>query len=174
MRRTTVLALAPAVALATAVPGVAADAPSLAPGSRVRLTMAGAGGRVVGTLSAADDAKLMVLREDRTIVIPRDQLARMEVSRGRRRHALKGMLIGALGGAVLFAFGDTCELRSPGEKCPSRAEAMGLGAWSFGLLGLGIGALVRSDRWVELPPSSGLVRPLAEPRGIALTWTIRF
>jgi hypothetical protein len=146
-----------------ALPGIArADEPidGLAPlvvGSRVRLQAPSVvAGRVEGLVLAIDDDALVVGSDHAAAVrVPRDAVARLEVSTGRRGHALQGMAIGgAIGGA---AFGvidqqEYCaEYYDPLEKCPSRAEMVGIGVFGGAAWGLLIGHLTKGDRWSKVP-----------------------
>jgi hypothetical protein len=86
-------------------------------------------------------------------IVPVTSLTRLEVSLSRKRHTLKGAIIGAAIGVGLgFAFKvDPQECNSAGSStfC-SRGEAVAGGT----LVGVGIGALVgalvRTDRWTPI------------------------
>src|SRR6185436_12700435 len=88
------------------------------------------------------------------ITVPRDAVTDLEVSFGKRRRALKGMLIGAGIGAFLFPYGD-CYDQSTGTTMsgchPWTAQNVLKGAGLGALWGAGIGALVKSDRWSSVP-----------------------
>ena len=115
---------------------------------------------------AADTLRLRVASGDVISVATRD-VVRLEVSTGRRRHWWQGGLVGVGVGAIIGALaGDAshraCQ-REGGNACffsskrRSDDVLIGMAIWSVpGLvLGTGIGALVRSDRWVD---STALVR----------------
>jgi hypothetical protein len=139
---------------------LAADS-ALAPGTRVRLFLAGEPrtarrpGLYVGTLVSATEHSI-VLRPDRTrdtLEIARDSISRLQTSLGRRTHqtALKGVAIGAVVGIVVgFAAGEDCSNND--FICFSRGETVPLGGLLGGALGGLVGALVGSqERWTDAP-----------------------
>jgi hypothetical protein len=110
--------------------------------------------------------------------LARASITRLEISRGRRGHARTGLLLGAVLGLAAVALRDLgCE-PDCGEDKPSGgfiAAAVGGGA----LLGAGIGAVVRSERWEPLPWAVGparraQVQPVASPAGLGLRVSLRF
>ena len=148
-------------------------------GSRVRLR---AGtitrGRVTGMVAAMDAASLTVAQDDGApLRVPRDAVTELEVSLGRRRQALQGLLRGAvIGAAAGFAL-------SPSDSCSNaiaicwttRPEGAGLLALEGATLGVIIGALVKSDKWSRVGPQrvQVSVAPVAgRPMGIRLV--VRF
>jgi hypothetical protein len=146
--------------LILATPVSAEPAGTLVPGGRVRVTWAAArGARLTGTVQHADERVLTILTDDQAVVkIARAQLTRVEIPWGRRGHARKGFLTGALAGAMmggllmagssepLFCFGIGCGPPTTGEKL----AFVGVTTLGYGGIGAGIGALIRSDRWVEV------------------------
>ena len=121
----------------------------LLPGSRVRVTV-GSG------------AVLELERDTEALAIPLARLAKLEVSRGRKDHALNGALIGecaevALTATLLIVSADDSEFT--GDK------AVVLGGVLFVLPGsgngAGIGALIGTGRSesVALPELSGTLAP---------------
>jgi hypothetical protein len=133
---------------------------TLVPGGRVRLTWATArGARLTGTVQHADNNVLTIMTDDRGVVkIPRAQVTKVEIPWGRRGHARKGFLTGALAGAMMGALlmaGDSEPLFCFGIGCgpPTTREKVafvGFTTLASGGIGAGIGALIRSDRWVEV------------------------
>ena len=72
----------------------ATEAPALTPGTRVRITIAGESGRVVGTLTSFDGQSLTVQSQDREpIVVGREGILLLEQSTRASRKG-KGALIG--------------------------------------------------------------------------------
>ena len=124
-------------------------AAQVSPGDRVRVTTPDRG-RYDGTVHAIPGDFLTV----DTLTVPRASITRLEVHRGRKGHALLGAGIGAVAlGAVGVAAGiEFCESFG---SCSTRDEAAALGGGAGvlvgGLMGLGIGALIKSDRWEEVP-----------------------
>jgi len=106
---------------------------SVGVGSRVRIAApAVVKGRVTGTVIAMDETWLLVSTDDTRLNLPRRAVTQLEVSLGRHRHTLKGMLIGAGVGAVaLSALGQAA--------CTSDCDQ---GRGSVFALGAGVGALI--------------------------------
>ena len=80
--------------------------PSIGPGTRIRVTAPLVGvERMVGTYLVNDDSTLQVQAEAQVtpVTIPLVYVTRLEMSRGRRSNALKGLVIGSVSGAVLGA-----------------------------------------------------------------------
>jgi hypothetical protein len=120
-------------------------------GSRVRVVSPRAvSGRVTGTVIEMSAESLVILADERPLRVPRDAIEQLEVSTGKQRRTLKGMLIGAGIGAVVVppALYDSC-LSDCGSKWSAEYILAGVGvgaAW-----GAGIGALVKKDRWSSVP-----------------------
>lgn len=123
----------------------------LARGDQVRLRLSSGGKSVRGTVDAAGP--------DETVVRPRDpaqpplrvssqQMAKLEVVRGRRSHWGRGAVIGFVPGALFggyasVALGD-CE-----PDCAGRAVKSALvGGAITGAVGALIGLAVKTERWV--------------------------
>ncbi len=111
-------------------------------------------GRVEGTVVSMDEMSLTVSKDARVPVkIPRQAVTELELSAGRHRRALKGMLIGA-------GIGLAAGLAAPSLNCfdcsssPTTSDKLAVGSL-FALVGAaygaGIGALVKSDRWKHVP-----------------------
>jgi len=135
--------------------------PTVAVGSRVRIRAPTlTSDRIEGTLIGVDESTFLVESKDRErLTVPRDAVTHLAVSAGQRRWKLRGALIGA--GFGLLAIGAGGSQASPLVTCSA-------------LLGTGIGALVRSDRWQKVPLDRvhASVTPL--PRGVALTVSFAF
>ena len=115
---------------------------------------------MVGVITQSDAARLIVAPEGGSVVtIPRDGVARYEISRGRvsrGRNVLIGLLVGGVAGAAIgFAHGHRCQPRSNVEiwHCWMEPEASTL----FGLMvgaggGAAVGAFIpRHERWTMRP-----------------------
>lgn len=142
-------------------PMVSQESQSLTVGSRIRVQSVTVGRTwLIGNLQAVQGDSLWLLTgeppKSMTLAIP--ALARLELSRGRRRQAGRGAWIGAVaGGALGFFLGvatyeecDACFGPDPG--------VMGngiLGSLVGGVFGLGVGALVggsiRAESWRPVP-----------------------
>ncbi len=137
-----------------------------AAGRRVRVTMHD-GVRTIGQLVevGADSITLLLAEGGESRMFSRSDIDRIALSRGERGNALKGLAIGAGGGLVLGALlgaaaGESCEEED--YLCPDEgfsAVAVGVaGAFAGGLVGTVVGALVRTEKWVDnaILPSSRL------------------
>ena len=141
-----------------------------APGDRVRVTAIAVEEnrryvdrtqRYVGTLVALAGDSLVLATDGTTTTWRMPSVTRLDVYRGRKSAWLKGMIIGAgVAGAASFAFWawfleGLSETDGTGDNGETWAIVGGLSlAWAAGgaLLGAGIGAQIRSDRWEEVPP----------------------
>jgi hypothetical protein len=136
------------------------DAAEAASGVRVRVHVSprvdqpGKWRRVTGTLTdSGPDGLVLTLPDERRVTIPRVEIRRMEVSRGRHRG--KGALVGAaiglgVGLAVSGAAGATCD----GWGCLGAGFLLVVGTPAATATGAGVGAAVGRERWrpVEAGP----------------------
>jgi hypothetical protein len=148
----------------------------LAQGARVRVTAHGAARRqLTGSLLTLDEKTLTIVDSDgQAVKIPREIVTHLDVSWGRKRNVLPGLLIGAAAGGLIAAILPLCD--SYDGTCSTRGELITGGVIAFGGIGAGVGALVRSDKWVEMP--MGRVRvglqPIPARRGAGLALTLGF
>ena len=126
------------------------DSVSLQQGTKVRLQLGGAGRSVTGNLLASNDKSFtLVNAENQNLSFPRDTVTKVEVIRGRKGHWLMGMVIGA----ALGAAGGAVETPGCGGNdgdCYTRGENIEYATIGFGLVGALVGALYRTDQWVEV------------------------
>ena len=146
---------------------VAQEQPRVQPGARVRVTAAHLPlGRQIGTL-AHIDADTLIVDSTRVAV---QSVRKLEVSTARRSHwrlgAGIGFLVGASAGVIAVA--------SSGEdvfcgELASGAQCVLLGAGFLGAVGIPVGAivgaLVRTDRWQEVPLDRLSIRALPQRDG---------
>lgn len=158
------------VVAAAEVAAQQAPPPTLPPvGSRVRITALGVRGeRFTGRITEfpPDSVQLdttrarnrlgfetgpVLVEQYRSVTLPVALIDRVEISTGRtrRRSVIKGALIGAAVGAVVFGVTTLPEL-NPGfgdflEKAP-------IGLAVGGVLGGGAGYLFAGERWERYPP----------------------
>ncbi len=139
----------------------AQQAPPIETGGRIRVTAPTLGvDKLVGTSVEADATRIRVQADDQAspMTISLADMTRLEVSQGRKSNALKGLLIGSIvgvsTGAILGLAASLAE--SYDNPCAdNEVECVAVGAAAFGvtgaLVGLGIGALLKSERWEEVP-----------------------
>lgn len=147
------------------------------PGDRVRVTRE-AGTVFVGDLGAVDADRLEVVTETGAITIPRDDVSRLEASRGHQRHPWLGMAVGGGAGllwGLIVTSGDDINDPDHGGETALSAAVAGSGAFVGALGGLAIGSLIRTERWVEAaPPGAGLSLGPAPDGGVRMGLTLRF
>ncbi len=139
----------------------AQQGPPIETGSRIRVTAPALGvDKLVGHSVEADATQVRVQVEDQAapLTISLADVTRFEVSQGRKSNALKGLgfgaVIGVSTGAVLGLLASSGE--SYDNPCEGNTVACAaVGAAAVGvtgaLVGLGIGALTKSERWEDVP-----------------------
>ena len=143
-------------------------------GGRIRVTLTeGPEPEYIGTLLSreADTVRLRVEDRGDEIAVPMTDIARFDVSQGRKNHtgsgALVGLGVGAMTGMVVGW-----------AQAQDQDAAALLGGGLFGGLGLGLGAIigsrVLSERWEVVPldsgPGTGTQQGVA---GVAVRITLR-
>lgn len=126
-------------------------------GTRVRVLSTTVHARIRGVVVAVDETVITLAPEGGLpLKLPLRSITEMDVSLGTKRNALWGLAIGVLSG---IAFG--LVLPVDPENCGpettnfcARSHAIAGGTLLPGPLGIGIGALIKSDRWA--PISVGL------------------
>jgi len=139
------------------------------PGARVRVTTPDLPrGQLLGAVTRIDADTLVV---GSTPVALRS-LMRLEVSTGRRSHWATGLGIGFLAGAGLGAILGAAVGDPYGEICTPTQCALA-GAGILGLVGMPVGAVVgamiRTERWQEVPPDRWRVATRRQRGG---QWTL--
>lgn len=147
---------------------------TIEPGARVRVTAPDLGlQRSVGTCLAVSNDSIRLQGGAGILDIPLASMTALDVSRGRKSNALRGLLIGSIVGAPIGAVlgGVGSHRETPTSEAPwcyegtaacVASHALVVGAVG-GLVGLGIGALSKTDRWEEVPLDQWRVS-LAVPR----------
>jgi hypothetical protein len=131
------------------------ELPPLKPGDRIRATAPTLSpSPLVGTVVAFEANSLMVQRGTGTRRLSLASLTRLEMSQGRRSHAALGAGIGLLVGAGVGAvIGSGCKAII--VPVSSEGGCIAVGAAVIGgagaLVGAVTGALVRTERWAEVP-----------------------
>ena len=109
--------------------------------------------RFVGTLvEVTENDLVLTVSESERKAVPRKDLTRLEWSRGRHGNAVKGMLFGAAIGAVTISVVNAQDPET-GETGEYLMVAL-IGACMGALPGAGIGALIKTEKWAELPLSN--------------------
>jgi hypothetical protein len=184
-RTLVVVAIAASPVVAAGQPAPQPEPLRLPVGSRVRLqTATTPGSWTRGVLTSADSSSVSLVPEEAPVLgenrlsLPTESLSRLELRTGSKRHWLVGLLAGAALGAVVGATAeidpDTCDSYYSSTFC-SRGQAYAAGILIMGGIGAGVGALVKTDRWMPVaidalgPPAprvSGLAPRLrALPKG---------
>ncbi len=132
-----------------------------------------------GTLSALSTHILTVMVDGEAAErgFPLDSVTRLDVSRGRKSNTIKGALWGLLGGGAAGAMtGALCDW-GPFVDCGS-ARMIGTGAGIGGATGLvigaGLGAMIISERWEEVPLDRLRVSFAKHREGFALGLSVSF
>lgn len=148
--------LAVVVAVALAAPVFAQSTFPVSVDQRVRVTLV-TDARMVGRVSSVTSNDFQIAGDDgRTHSANRNELKRIEVSRGRtskwKKYALRGAIISGVIGAISLGL----QHDTVGENGSSVGEAVALGVWSGGLfgglIGGAIGAAKSADRWETVWP----------------------
>ena len=153
----------------------------LTPGTRVRVTVREPiDGRhtVIGPLRTFDSQMLTLTTEGSAnqVSLSRSGITMIEISRGRRSQAGRGLLLGAVLGLAVVALKDVgCN----GPDCNNDTSAAFIGGAVAGgaLVGAGVGALMRSERWESLPWAAGPARRSSVPlptRPLAVGLSVSF
>lgn len=145
---------------------------AMSTGTRVRITVSDNSESLVGNVLEIDDVRVSMLTETASrIDIPRNSIAKLEVHNGKKRHTWLGLLIGAGAGAVIGAIeGPTCV----GDECYTRAGNAGISAAGAGVVGMLVGALITTDRWIEVPTEHFHVQVSGRKRGAAVSLQVSF
>jgi hypothetical protein len=131
-----------------ASPAAAGTEAALVEGAKVRLEApAVSAGRIQGAVAELGATALVVAVDERRVTVPWRAITRMDVSAGERRHALRGLLIGAGAGAALSivmpkCVNEGCSTEVGFEPVFALMGALGGSAW-----GSLVGALVKTDDW---------------------------
>jgi hypothetical protein len=172
------LVLAAAALAAAQEPPATTALSTLTVGSRVRVLSTAVQARLDGVVVEMDERALTVAPSGGLpLKVPLGSITQLDVGLGRRGNARRGLVIGLLAGLALgLAFSvDPGDCGFESDHFCSRGEAIAGGVLTFGGLGAGIGALVKTDRWAPLtmgPPRPGITD--ARRRGVGVAVAFRF
>jgi len=146
-------------------------------GSRIRLLAPTAvQERIEGTVMEVDENSILVSTGDqRALRVPRKAVTELEIGTGRHGNAVRGVLIGAAGGAAVFAVVPPCAGLEPGQTCPTKGQFIGMGAVGGAVSGAIIGHFIKRERWVSVGLASARLN-VAPTRGrsvelsVAMAW----
>ena len=144
-------------------------------GTMMRVRFSGAGRFVEGNLVGVNDQSLTIIDSEnqQSLTFPREMVTRVDILGRRKGHALQGGLVGVgLGVLAGVVEQPSCTPETPpGLECWTRAENIGAYSVSLGLIGALIGALYRTEEWVEVPLNrlASTSRAAGPAAGIAIT-----
>ena len=142
---------------------LAQDAPTIEPGARVRVTAPDCGVRRLAITVEELSGDSFTFLGDPTRSsnsINNCSLAsvtRLEVRSGRQRRWGRGALIGGIVGGAFGLVGsvgyvaDGCTFGCDGQEAAIFASGIAFFGIGAGIIGAGIGALIKTDRWEEVP-----------------------
>jgi hypothetical protein len=139
-------------------------------GSRVRVRTVQLPEPHVGVLKGSTLDGLVIETSDSVspIRLPRTEIVGLEVSRGVKRHTLKGLLAGGIAwGAIagLVAAFDTLDESGVGEP---------LFVGSLLAAGAGIGSLIKTEQWARVELAAGAARLAPRTRAVQARIILRF
>jgi hypothetical protein len=153
-------------------------ASTVAPGTRVRVVSTSVQA-VSGVVMAADETAITLVREDGPpLKVPMRSIVGMDMSIGRKRQWLTGLAIGAVTGVAMgFAVPvepEYCGYYSNSNSYCSRGGAVAGSVLGLGLLGTGIGALIKTDRWAPIVSPGASTRGAARGRSVQAGVAVQF
>jgi hypothetical protein len=169
------LALVPFATLAAQEP-----APPLEPGTRVRVTAPALGiEKQVAMFESVRGDTLVMLADTRMIPCPLSSVTRIDRYHGRKSWGWwKGALIGLGAGATAGAIWGAFEYEAGNCGSFDESDCIVLGAIIIGvpatLVGGVVGALIRTDRWEEVPLDQLRVSFVPRRDGLALSISVAF
>ena len=139
-------------------------------GSRVRVTFKDSPTTMVGTANTISETGLILDLGSEQLLVPLEDIGRLEKSLSRQRQTVKGLGFGALAGVLVgvISGGETVDrsieyCTSELPECVSgysRAKGGVVGLLLGGAVGGGVGFLLNQDEWAEvsLTPTSFALR----------------
>lgn len=148
---------------------VSADDQHRRVGSRVRVETAGSAAPLVGVIADADTGSFLIqTSKGAAFRVSRDDVLRLEVSRGYRRRMLQGAAGGLLAWAAiagLYAAFDTLDESGVGEP---------LLIGGLVVAGAAVGSLIKTERWERVSVSRVSFRLSPRPRGVQAEVVLAF
>jgi len=130
-----------------------AETTAVTVGTRVRILAPSlTGKRIEGMVLETTESALLIGVNDRVpLKVSRQAITQLEVSLGQHRQVLKGAIIGAGIGVALFALTGASYQGDEPNTSGDWAHFIGVGLAGGAIWGVGIGALVKGDRWSPVP-----------------------
>jgi hypothetical protein len=129
--------------------------PTIEPGTRVRVIATACRLYRQAARFEAMNGGVLVVVTDTTVTCALGAVSRLDVARGRRSNWSRGAFLGGFVGALAgVGVGAAWSTGCRGFPCPDSEEVLFMGGGGLvagALLGAGIGALVKTDRWEEVP-----------------------
>jgi hypothetical protein len=130
----------------------------------------------------ADSVVVRLLEEAERLVFPLDSLERLDVYRGRARATGRGTFVGVATGLVIGLVIGLDSRAKCEERCVSMCERCGrdavvgatLGPMRGAAVGAGVGALIKTNRWEEVPLDRIRVSFAQKRDGLALGLSVSF
>jgi hypothetical protein len=159
---------------ALAQPAVEPALLQLPMGARARVqTTAAQGSWMRGVLVGADSASVGIVPEEapplgaNQLRLPMSHVTRFELKTGSKRQWLRGLIVGVAAGVALGSAIEVDPVACTYDnnyEC-SRGAALALGGATFGAIGAGVGALVKTERWTPVALDA-LAPPPARVSGV--------
>ena len=126
--------------------GNAQDARPVEPGARLRVTRTADAEPVVGVLASLEGERLILdIGEGRRLTLAAGSITKLEASSGQKSNALLGLGIGAVVGAI----GGVVYCKN--AVCDQEAKAAAIFSLPGALIGVLIGAAIKTEKWEEVP-----------------------
>lgn len=168
------LRLAPVVLLVSTVAS-AQDAPLMTSGSRLRVSTR-VGAPLVGLLQSTDATSMTLdVAGQGATTIARSDVVRVELSTGQRSRARQGLLVGALVGTglgILLGQSNDSPEGCDGWDCGTSAVLVGAAAGVA--LGAGVGALLKTEGWEDVPANAVRLSFVPARGGVRAALTVRW
>jgi len=158
----------PPAAVATPPTLVRDDRPlTVVPGTKMRVRRSDTGREIQGQFIGVDERAVTLGTEQWRVEIPLEVVDQVHVVRAQKAHWLEGLGLGAACGAVIGAF------ETPGcsgGECYTQAENIVYDAIAAGLIGALIGALYRTDVWVDVSVRQPMLARSRPALQLSVTW----
>ena len=125
--------------------GNAQDSRPVEPGARLRVTRTTGAEPVVGNLASWEGEQLILEVGGRRLTLAAGSITKLEASSGQKSNALLGLGIGAVVGAI----GGVVYCKN--AVCDQEAKAAAIFSLPGALIGVLMGAAIKTEKWEEVP-----------------------